>query len=63
MKAFQILYRTASGKTALTQAYVCASPTDAWNHTTNFVRANYIETYEVPVPNQRAEWRQQSYYY
>jgi hypothetical protein len=53
MKAFQILYRTASGPTKLTGAIVCGSAAEALNYTTNFVRANYVATYEVHPPNQR----------
>jgi hypothetical protein len=55
MSYFQILYRNASGKTALTHTYICNSVDEAVQHTTDFVRKNLISVWEVDgeTPNQK----------
>ena len=57
MRAFKILYKTAEGVTKLTQEFICNSTTEAWNHTTDFVRANFVSFHEVTPSNVRQEFR------
>lgn len=49
MRYFQILYRNADGKTALTSSISgeFTEPEECLKWTTDFVRANMIQIYEV----------------
>jgi hypothetical protein len=51
MRAFQLLYRTASGGTNLTGAIVCANEHVALAYTTEFVRQNLLGIYEIENPS------------
>lgn len=52
MRYFVILYRNASGQTALTREQAVSRVEDI--RMTDFVRANFIGIYEVPNPYEQA---------
>ncbi len=48
MRNYQILYRNASGETALTRTITARNADESKQHCTAFVLQNFIAVYEVP---------------
>ena len=61
MRYFCFNFRNASGGTSLTSEHGGTSASDALKHTTPFVRANLLGTYEVDNPAVRAGERSPYY--
>ena len=47
MRYFQILYKTASGVNKLTHTFNAKSAQEAYDHSSDFVKLNYIYCFEI----------------